>query len=603
MTPLLNDFEFLRPAFLLLFFPIAFLLIALKRRVSSFSSWERTCDAPLLKYLVTGTTATSQKARLFWLFWTFFFAVIALSGPSFYKIKRPAALVQNPLMVVLNLENEMNRSDIRPSRLAHAKIEITDILQKSHATPSGLVVFTDEPFVVSPLSEDTNILINLLSAVQTDIMPLQGNRLDRAIDLAVNRLSQSKQVQGNILVLTSGQIKNPSETFEAVKKAYQQGYKVSVYDISLTENPDLHRLAETGGGKYGGFFEADNAIISDFIASFNPKNFDLSENETTVAEDNGWFFVFFSAFGLLYFFRKGVILVLFLCMMVKSSYAGFLLNADQEGAHAFAAQKYDVAAEKFQNPDWKAAALYKAGNYDSALQYLADKTDERSLYNKGNTLAKSGDYQNAINTYEEVLKMNPQNEDARFNLEYLKQMQQNNQSASSNNSSDQNEEQQQQQQQQNQDQDQKQKQDQSQKQDQEEQKQQEQNQENKQEEKEQQEQNQKQNQEQQQQNQQRGQNSSSESDDNNSKQEKEQNKKDDQDKKSSSSKEQSQSEQNESKDQTVPNSLNQEAQTGNKDDKYDETIQARMQRFREIKEDTGGLLKALIKEEYLKKRY
>ena len=39
------------------------------------------------------------------------------------------------------------------------------------------------------------------------------------------------------------------------------------------------------------------------------------------------------------------------------------------------------------------------------------------------------------------------------------------------------------------------------------------------------------------------------------------------------------------------------------DEKYDEEVQAKVQRFREIPDDKGGLLRAFIQQEYLKKRY
>ena len=45
------------------------------------------------------------------------------------------------------------------------------------------------------------------------------------------------------------------------------------------------------------------------------------------------------------------------------------------------------------------------------------------------------------------------------------------------------------------------------------------------------------------------------------------------------------------------------AKEGAENEKYDEKVQARRQQFREIKEDTGGLLRAIIKQEYLKNRY
>ena len=42
---------------------------------------------------------------------------------------------------------------------------------------------------------------------------------------------------------------------------------------------------------------------------------------------------------------------------------------------------------------------------------------------------------------------------------------------------------------------------------------------------------------------------------------------------------------------------------GSDDEEYDELAQAREQKFREIPEDKGGLLKAFIFKEYQKNRY
>ena len=46
-----------------------------------------------------------------------------------------------------------------------------------------------------------------------------------------------------------------------------------------------------------------------------------------------------------------------------------------------------------------------------------------------------------------------------------------------------------------------------------------------------------------------------------------------------------------------------EVKDDNKQDKYDEKVQARAQQYRDIPEDTGGLLRAFIQKEYRKNRY
>ena len=94
-------------------------------------------------------------------------------------------------------------------------------------------------------------------------------------------------------------------------------------------------------------------------------------------------------------------------------------------------------------------AEFCQGNFAAALQNFAQEQTPTALYNQGNALAKSGKLEEAIKKYEEVLKLEPNHEDAKFNLEYLKQQQQQNQQNQQQNQS-QNQDQQQNQQQQNQ---------------------------------------------------------------------------------------------------------------------------------------------------------
>ena len=81
-------------------------------------------------------------------------------------------------------------------------------------------------------------------------------------------------------------------------------------------------------------------------------------------------------------------------------------------------------------------ALYKQGKYDEAagtFQNLSkEKPDKdlkaKSFYNQGNALLKAEKYQESANAYKESLKINPNDEDARYNYVYalskLRQQQQ-----------------------------------------------------------------------------------------------------------------------------------------------------------------------------------
>src|SRR5262249_7038875 len=84
------------------------------------------------------------------------------------------------------------------------------------------------------------------------------------------------------------------------------------------------------------------------------------------------------------------------------------------------------------------AAAYRNGQFDEAAkrfdQALASpdlKLQERAYFNRGNTLyylgaglpdpsKKSEVWQKAVGDFESTLKLNPQDADAKFNLEYVK---------------------------------------------------------------------------------------------------------------------------------------------------------------------------------------
>lgn len=583
----MNTFLFLRPHFLWLL-PLLFILpFLLRKSLTASNAWEKICDKILLSYLATDQNPAKQKKFNFWIYLSFLSAVIALAGPSFKQTIEPVVSKQVPLMIVLDLSSDMNRIENTLSRLNRAKIEITDILKKSKAAPSGLIVYTYEPFLISPLSQDSNIIINLLPAVNSDIMPLGGNKLDRALEMAVSKLRSNNYTEANILVLTADIPLGFDKSLEAVQKAAVKGYKTSVYGLSAKTNEKLQKLASSGGGVYINTGFATSEKLINLFKNAQTDNFKQTENTITIPEDDGIFFVFISLFGMLFLFRKKMWVFALFFLTPFYADAGFWYTDDQEGALSFSSKEYAAAAEKFKNDDWKAAAYYKAQNYAAALKILEGKKDPVSLYNKGNALAQSGKIREAIQTYEEVLQKEPNNEDAKFNLEYLKRLAQQQQQQSQNN--DKNDQNQDTAENQNKDQN-------------------NQNQnagDNK---------NDRQNDEN---NQNSNQNENQNSDNQNQK-----NPDENQEDSESQSQDNSKPDEQKNEDPNEKSDENNNQENDNENDvsgeqtqtpaspakeqaapEYDETVQARVQKFRAVKEDPGGLLKAFIKQEYLKKRY
>ena len=553
------------------------------------SSWAKVCDEHLLKFLLVKGHNKQRKRPFFLAITICILMIIALAGPTWNKEENPALKVNNPVMLALNVSSDMWAKDVTPSRGERSKFVAQDLLDLLKTSEIGLLVYSREPFVITPLTEDSAMVANLLPVVTPDIMPENGDRLDRAINLAVERMQASGYSSGNIVVLTSDVGERFDAALEAAADASQQGFAVNVIKMSEIPNDKLQMIADKGRGlllDYKGNMQSLVNRINNNYAN----ELQQSENMQTVWKDYGYFIFCLPAMLLLYYFRRGIILVWLVVLLAKPALAGWFLNNNQEAMQMFNKADYAGAEQKFEDKLWRGAAAYKNGNYQQALKDFANQKDLDGLYNQGNALAKSGKIKEAMAKYEEVLAQDAKFEDARFNLEYLKKQQQQEQNQSQQNQ--QNKEKQQEQQ--------------------------EDSSANQQEQSQAQEQDKEQNGEQKQdQSQDSGsendkQDSQSEEQDQNQSSNGENNKNDNSSSAQSKAAEQNDGEQNQP--QNSPAMMNdregeEEAQSAQMEvgdeasPEEKEQMRARTQRFREIPEDKGGLVRAFIYKEYQKQRY
>lgn len=584
MEQFFTNFHFLRPWWLLLLFLPLFFYWRYFRSIRSKSSWENVCDKKLLNFLLI-KGSSGQRRMLGWLsLIAFCSTIIAIAGPTWKKLEAPMMSPENPVMILLNLSSEMKKAPPAPSRLERAKYKITDLLNGLKTAQTGLIVYTNEPFLITPITDDADIIENLLPAVNFDIMPSNGDRLDRAISFAVEKLQNGGYLNGNIVIFTSDVGERLDLALEAAKNAAANKYRVSIIEANQDKNEKLKLISRYGNGIYETLSpgEQDIDALADFINK-NISELKQSENMQSMWLDSGYYLSLIPLLCCLYFFRRGIFVILLLFGFAGNARAGWFLNNNQEGLQAFNSGDFKQAEQKFEDKDWKAAAQYRLGDYQTAAQNYAGKKDITSQYNLGNALAKSGKIEEAIKKYEDVLKEAPDHEDAKFNLEYLKKQQQ----------------QQQNQQQQNQNQNQEQNQDNSQS-----QQDQSQNNSGDNDEKQNQQSNQNDSQDEQQDNQEQQQNQQGDSGSDQSQgQQDQQDNGENQDNQNGNEQEQQGDKSDGKDDNQQEKPAGGELQKGDDDHKYDEERQARAQQFRQIPEDPGGLLKAFIAREYRLNRY
>jgi Ca-activated chloride channel family protein len=442
------DFHFLRPLWLLGLPLLALLLWGLWRRRRQQGQWAELCDPWLLPHVLIARPGRAQRHGLALLGLGGILALLALAGPTWEQEPSPAFRNQQALVIALDLSRTMDAGDLKPSRLERARYKIADLLQARKDGQTALLAYADDAYTVTPLTDDRETLRALLSALNTGIMPEQGNRADRALLQAARLLRQAGFQEGHVLLI--GDDAN-DKAQQAAVQLREQGYRVSVLGVGTAQGapialPDgkyledasgailiprldaaaLQALASAGGGRYQ-TLATDNSDVQTLASGFEQRTAPDEgggDNTATVAQwrDQGpWLLLPLLPLAALAF-RRGLLAVACLSLLLpwpKDAAAwdwpDLWQTPDQQAQQAMQQQDYATAAERFQNPAWKGAAYYRAGQYEQAAQALAGLEDAESQYNRGNALAQAGQYAEAIAAYEAALKQNPQHADARSN--------------------------------------------------------------------------------------------------------------------------------------------------------------------------------------------
>ncbi len=81
----------------------------------------------------------------------------------------------------------------------------------------------------------------------------------------------------------------------------------------------------------------------------------------------------------------------------------------------------DEAAVLLEDPLWRGVAEYQSGRYRRAAEAFSGAEDVMSLYNLGNAHARLGAWDEARRAYQAALRLEPEHDDATFNLDLVTQ--------------------------------------------------------------------------------------------------------------------------------------------------------------------------------------
>jgi len=302
------ELHWIRPWWFLLMPVLIVLLLGLWHRQREANNWSRVIDPELVPYVLEPAQATRSWWPLL-MFLACTISVLVLAGPAWEKREMPVFQGQDALVVVLDLSQSMRSDDIKPSRLEQAKFKLSDLLDATTGWQVGLVVFSQVPYVVSPLTDDVATVKAFLPALDTSVVPVQGSRLSLALSKAADLLRQSGITSGSIIVLTDATA--DAEAFAAVKDVVALGYAVSVMGVGTAEGQPirqadgsflndsdgniiiprlqsaaLRQLATAGAGVYVDV-SATSRDIDTLVAALRSTNA-VSESDSNERESDYW---------------------------------------------------------------------------------------------------------------------------------------------------------------------------------------------------------------------------------------------------------------------------------------------------------------------------
>ena len=233
------EFHFIRPEWLFLFIPLLILFGFIWHGKLNKSNWESVCDIQLLPYLLVDKPTKRKRWPLFWLALGGILVVFALAGPAWERLPSPVFRNDSALVIVLDLSASMDAQDIKPSRLERSKFKIRDILDRRKDGQTALVVYAGDAYTVTPLTNDTETIVNHLSALETSLMPSPGSNTRRGLMRAGELFQQAGLRSGHILLITDGV--NSTNTADAVEQLEAQSYLVSVIGVGTSAGAPIPR--------------------------------------------------------------------------------------------------------------------------------------------------------------------------------------------------------------------------------------------------------------------------------------------------------------------------------------------------------------------------
>ena len=449
-----------------------------KKRLRKFG------EPSLLKALMPDVSRFRPSVKFWILQGALALLIVMLARPQMGTKINHEKRVGIETIIAMDISNSMRAEDIVPSRLDRSKMMVENLVDHFTNDKIGLIVFAGDAFVQLPITSDYVSAKMFLSSIDPSMMASQGTDIARAIEMASHSFTQEEGIGKAIVVITDGE-DHEGGAVEAAEAAKKNGMRVYVLGVGSTQgapipvpgtgnymqdntgntvmsalNEDMcKQVAQAGGGAY--IPVENNSAAKEQLDNELDK---LAKKETSTAVYSE-FDEQFQAFGVLALLllileicifdrrnpllkhvslfgkRKVAVMLLFLTALSVTAQTDrqYIRQGNKQfrmGDYPNAEVSYRKAIE--QNPK-NPQASFNLGNAlmaqkkDSAAVTQFENASRletnplrkaQSFHNIGVICQTHKMYGEAIEAYKNALRLNPNDDETRYNLVLCKHQKQ-----------------------------------------------------------------------------------------------------------------------------------------------------------------------------------
>lgn len=210
--------------YLLLAVPVLAALLALGARLKR-RQYRRLADPDLVPRLTGSYSGSLALLKSALLLAALLFLVVALARPRWGERLQVYKGRGIDIVIALDASKSMLATDLKPNRLERAKGAVAQLLDGLSANQVGITEFAGDCYVLCPLTPDVEAAKLFLDVIEPGNVPRPGTNIQRAIEVS-SSLFDPKQESDKALVLITDGDNLEGDPMAAAQAAASQGVRI-----------------------------------------------------------------------------------------------------------------------------------------------------------------------------------------------------------------------------------------------------------------------------------------------------------------------------------------------------------------------------------------